>query len=234
MVDILSYFSFFSDNGGQLHPLLNLCSTSNLCLVTAQRAKELNCTYNNVRPAVMLSWGFSAPQDGVDIKTTNTSTGNFTFSSSSSFKVANSTLRPLEGITCTANGAALSFQPAVSTAVVDITQRTEQIWREIHKDKVYAEMNSRIELQCERGETQATSLLWKLGDISSSQILMFRSDRQMTQGRSMNYTITFSDKGTLIFPNVSIQQEGLYTCVYTDGDDYYSYTYSVIVIGKFI
>ncbi|XP_071850348.1 uncharacterized protein [Apostichopus japonicus] len=215
-------------NTGQLHPSVSACPNTSLCLVNSLEADTINCSYSNVRPAVTLSWEFSPRQQEMEIDGFSTSSGGFTYSSYSVLNITNHLQKPLTAVSCSASGPALGFKSTESTVVIDISNPTEMVWHEMEAMVKIAAVHTRLEIKCVH-DMEAMALLWKVGDITSSKMLMYLSDGQMRQNQRVKSFIKFSIDGTMTFPDVTIHDEGTYTCVYTDGETYYSKTTKVIV-----
>ncbi|XP_071850345.1 uncharacterized protein [Apostichopus japonicus] len=215
-------------NAGQLHPIVSACPNTSLCLVNSLEADTLNCSYSNVRPAVTLSWEFSPREQEMEIDGFSTSRGVFTFSSYSVLNITNHLQKPFTAVSCSASGPALGFKSTESTVVIDISNPTDMVWQEMEVMEKIAAVHSRLDITCVH-DIETMALFWKVGDITSSEILMFLSGGQMRQNQRVKSFIKFSVDGTMTFPDVTIHAEGTYTCVYTDGVTYYSKTTKVIV-----
>ncbi|PIK62954.1 hypothetical protein BSL78_00081 [Apostichopus japonicus] len=218
----------FIVNAGQLHPIVSACPNTSLCLVNSLEADTLSCSYSKVRPAVTLSWEFSPREKEMEIDGFSTSSRGFTFSSYSVLNITNHLQKPFTAVSCSASGPALGFKSTESTVVIDISNPTEMVWQEMEAMEKIAAVHTRMDIECAH-DIETTTLLWKDGDINSSQILMFLSDGQMRQNQRVKSFIKFSVDGTMTFPYVTIHAEGTYTCVYTDGETYYFKTTKVIV-----
>ncbi|PIK35065.1 hypothetical protein BSL78_28108 [Apostichopus japonicus] len=215
-------------NAGQLHPIVSACPITSLCLVNSLEADTLSCSYSNVRPAVTLSWEFSPRKKEMEIDGFSTSSEGFTFSSYSMLNITNHLQKPFTAVSCSASGPAIGFKSTESTVVIDISNPTEMDWQEMEEMEKIAAVHTRLEIKCIH-DMETVALLWKVGDITSSEILMFLSDGQMRQNQRVKSFIKFSVDGTMTFPDVTIHAEGIYTCVYTDGETYYFKTTKVIV-----
>ncbi|PIK56544.1 hypothetical protein BSL78_06561 [Apostichopus japonicus] len=214
-------------NAGQLHPSVSACPNTSLCLVNSLEADILSCSYSNVRPAVTLSWEFSPRQQEMEVDGFSTSSRGFTYSSYSVLNITNHLQKPLTAVSCSASGPALGFKSTESTVVIDISNPTEMDWQEMEVMEKIAAVHTRLEIKCVH-DMETMALLWKVGDITSSEILMFLSDGQMRHNQRVKSFIKFSVDGTMTFPDVTIHAEGTYTCVYTDGETYHSKTIKVI------
>ncbi|XP_071850337.1 uncharacterized protein [Apostichopus japonicus] len=215
-------------NVGQLHPNVSACPNTSLCLVNSLDADTLNCSYSNARPAVTLSWEFSPREKEMEVDGFGTSSRGFTYSSYSVLNITNHLQKPLTAVSCSASGPALGFKSTESTVVIDISNPTEMVWQEMEAMEKIAAVHTRLDIKCVH-DIETMALLWKVGDITSSEILMFLSDGQMRQNQRVKSFIKFSVDGTMTFPDVTIHAEGTYTCVYTDGETYYSKTTKVVV-----
>lgn len=214
-------------------PLINLCNKNNLCLMEKIDSGVLTCSYNRSKPPVELVWYRQSHESTYRLegKTMVTKDGDWTFTSVLTTNISNYINGPLIAFSCHVANPVLSLQDVKSSVVVDTTKQAWPLLLENVKKETYFEIDSTAEVPC-NGKNKLMIFVWEKLWRTTTDILMFAIKQRERVFYNVDSKWNISYDGSLVFPNISFENEGLFTCTYFDGTRYVSNMIQVNVLVK--
>lgn len=218
---ILSIVYLLAVYSRQRFPEVNSYEANLVLLEPMTRNATLSCSFQNVRPAVTLSWfKFNKGKfENFEATQYSSSDDGLSFSSVSNITIPNLTYNSLHLFSCRACGPAVRVKEARTDVLVIAENRSMKIGRkchtEIRKETVFAD--SALKIPCtEDGHPYA--FIWQFAETNHSQILMLSINGMVRSLNKMNTTLNVSADGSLLFPHVDRSMKGRYTCFFLLGD----------------
>ncbi|KAJ8048742.1 NLR family CARD domain-containing protein 4 [Holothuria leucospilota] len=210
-------------------PHIEDCIDNNdICFQTWNRQSEVLCVIQDARPAVPLSWMVRTYLEDQNV------TYNFSFTNeTNSFFTSRVTTRQpftyspfLALLVCKADappGLLLMNESLV------LLLNEEETLPTIEPVKIYAEIRSKLEMNCSRNTT--VHLVWHVRKFSEPAFKNVGVASLVNMFTSHIVDCTLSDTGSLIISNVTAQHEGVYRCISSNGFEDYIVIYEVLVFS---
>lgn len=215
-----------------LHPIINRCETNErVCTALLQSNSELICLANDVRPSINLQWMRRSINGDTRIHShqQNVLNGKFLYNSSSTTVdiLRNSSL--LELLVCRAVSPPSLFENWESLILI---QKVEIDLLSSKPIPVYVELHSRMKLSCNKSHVGV--LIWKKieSDGDSFEDIAFGVFIKENFVKVNVQSFALEHGGSLIVPNVGVEHEGMYSCVFSNGITDEITRYDVLVYGK--
>ncbi|XP_071849787.1 uncharacterized protein [Apostichopus japonicus] len=195
------------------YPRINVCGNQRNCLIKSSSLNNLNCSFENARPAVELRWyiqheGYTETVEGTQ---SYISDGKFTFTSVLTMQSGYVFKEPLTHLVCEARGLAVGANVVESSVYIDNPSE----WNDIVSINKQYQINTEAQLLCVEHGIPYT-YIWEKTIADVTELLIFSVDgKQHVNKATPSWRV--NDIGDLILSEVDLTSEGTYTCKYFDG-----------------
>lgn len=201
-------------------PSVESCNDETPCLVSLPKFRNLTCHYETARPPVELEWveklnGNEMPIEGQN-SFSRLKNGTVAYTS---YAILHETMISgslLLVYSCKPRWI-FPYMVTEQNILVDLSKESDYINLPTY-DTVYYEINRRAELRC--GTSSFPQVVWKkIGSNGNFKTIAFK------YGGTANMSIQFADEihlssdGSLTFTSLQLHHEGIYACIYDNGED---------------
>lgn len=201
-------------------PSVESCNDESPCLVSLLKFRNLICQYETARPPVELEWVEKLNGNEMRIEEQNSFSrlinGTVAYTS---YAILHETM---------VNGSLLLVYSCKPRWIVPYMVTEQNILVDLSKDSdyinlpmddtVYYEINRRAELRC--GTSSFPQVVWKkISSNGNVETIAFKFGGKANISIHFEDEINLSSGGSLTFTSLQLHHEGIYACIYDNGED---------------